>query len=94
MAATPEVRSWDGLFAARTRGGVGDGIAAVLAFLGIPEMISFAGGFPDPRTFPREQAATLLREFGQSLLERDELAALNLGHRGEESLLMRDRQAE
>jgi 2-aminoadipate transaminase len=63
MAATTEARSWERLFAARTRGEVGEGIAAVLAFLGRPDVISFAGGFPDPRTFPRERASELLAEF-------------------------------
>jgi 2-aminoadipate transaminase len=63
MATAREVRSWDELLAARTRGDVGEGIAAVLAFLGLPDMISFAGGFPDPLTFPRERAAALLGEF-------------------------------
>ena len=62
MAVTPGTRRWDELFAARTRG-VGDGIAAVLAFLGAPDLISFAGGFPDPVTFPRERASALLQEF-------------------------------
>jgi 2-aminoadipate transaminase len=63
MAVTPETRQWDELFAARTRGNVGEGIASILAFLGVPDLISFAGGFPDPLTFPRERAATLLAEF-------------------------------
>src|SRR6266540_2877549 len=63
MAVTPETRHWDRLFAARTRGDVGEGIAAVLAFLGRPDVISFAGGFPDPLTFPRERASALLAEF-------------------------------
>jgi 2-aminoadipate transaminase len=65
MAITPEAR-WDRLFAVRTRGDVGEGIAAVLAFLGMPDVISFAGGFPDPLTFPRERAAELLGEFAAS----------------------------
>ena len=30
----------------------------------MPDIISFAGGFPDPLTFPRERAAALLAEFG------------------------------
>ena len=64
MAVTPEAPSWERLFADRTRGDVGDGVAAVLAFLGVPDIISFAGGFPDPLTFPRERAAALLAEFG------------------------------
>jgi 2-aminoadipate transaminase len=41
---------------------VGDGIATVLAFLGMPGVISFAGGFPDPLTFPRERVASLVEE--------------------------------
>jgi 2-aminoadipate transaminase len=56
-------RGWEELLAARTRGGVGDAIADILALLAVPGLISFAGGFPDPRTFPRERAAELLAEF-------------------------------
>jgi 2-aminoadipate transaminase len=66
MAVTPETSRWDAHFAARTRGDVGEGIAFVLGFLGRPDLISFAGGFPDPLTFPRERAATLLAEFAES----------------------------
>jgi 2-aminoadipate transaminase len=66
MAVTPVSRRWDALFAQRTRGDVGDGIAAVLAFLGVPGLISFAGGFPDPLTFPRERASQLLAEFAEA----------------------------
>ena len=71
MATTPEVGRWDELVAARTRGEVGDGIASVLAFLGVPDLISFAGGFPDPETFPRERVSTLLQE----LVASDEATA-------------------
>ena len=63
MTVTPEMSRWDQLFARRTRAGVDDGIAAILAFLAVPDLISFAGGFPDPSTFPRERAAVLLDEF-------------------------------
>jgi 2-aminoadipate transaminase len=63
MTVTPEMSRWDQLFARRTRAGVDDGIAAILAFLAVPDLISFAGGFPDPSTFPRERAAVLLAEF-------------------------------
>ena len=66
MTTTPELGRWDALLAARTRGEVGDGIATVLAFLGIPELISFAGGFPDPETFPRERVSTLFQELAAS----------------------------
>ena len=62
MAVTPET-TWEQLFAVRTRGDVGGGIAAVLAILGQADVISFAGGFPDPGTFPRGRAAALLSEF-------------------------------
>ncbi|MBA3384163.1 MAG: PLP-dependent aminotransferase family protein, partial [Actinobacteria bacterium] len=63
MAVTPETRRWNDVFAARTGGDVGEGIAAILALLGLPDLISFAGGFPDPKTFPRERASALLAEF-------------------------------
>jgi 2-aminoadipate transaminase len=63
MAVTPEAARWEQFFAARTRGDVGEGIAAVLAFLGRTDVISFAGGFPDPRTFPRGRTSDLLGEF-------------------------------
>jgi 2-aminoadipate transaminase len=49
--------------AARAVGAAGDGIASVLAFLGMPDIVSFAGGFPDPETFPRKRVATLFEEF-------------------------------
>jgi 2-aminoadipate transaminase len=49
-------------FAERTRAGAGDGIAAILGLLGRTDLISFAGGFPDPRTFPAERVAELARE--------------------------------
>ena len=62
MVVTPDTRHWDELFAVRTHG-AGDGIAAILAFVGLPNLISFAGGFPDPLTFPRERASALLQEF-------------------------------
>ena len=63
MATARETRAWDELFATRAGGDVGDGIAAILGLLGIPDLISFAGGFPDPATFPRERASALLAEF-------------------------------
>jgi 2-aminoadipate transaminase len=63
VAVTPESARWDALYAARTRGDVGEGIAAVLGLLGVPGVISFAGGFPDPVTFARERVSALLAEF-------------------------------
>jgi 2-aminoadipate transaminase len=66
VAITPELRSWEELFAQRTRGDVGEGIAYILGFAGRSDLISFAGGLPDPLTFPRERAATLLAEFAET----------------------------
>ncbi|HET7130336.1 MAG TPA: PLP-dependent aminotransferase family protein [Gaiellaceae bacterium] len=66
MAVTPAPRAWDELFAARARGGVGEGIAEILGLLEVPGLISFAGGFPDPRTFPRGRASQLLAEFAET----------------------------
>jgi 2-aminoadipate transaminase len=63
MAVASDSARWEALAAERTRGDVGDGIASVLALLGRPDVISFAGGFPDPETFPRERVAALLQEF-------------------------------
>src|SRR5687767_7926450 len=59
MAVTPDAQR----FARRVGGDVGDGIAGILSLLGVPGLISFAGGFPDPSTFPRKRAASLLAEF-------------------------------
>lgn len=42
--------------------GAGGGIAAILGLLANPELISFAGGFPDPRTFPAGRVAQLAGE--------------------------------
>src|SRR3954451_9545197 len=53
-------------FAERTRAGAGDGIAAILGLLGNPDLISFAGGFPDPRTFPADRVAELVGELDAS----------------------------
>ena len=66
MALAFDSARWEALAAARARGDVGDGIASVLALLGRSDVISFAGGFPDPETFPRERAARLLQEFVES----------------------------
>ncbi len=66
MAVTPESRQWEQLFAQRTRGDAGDGIAVILGHLANPDLISLAGGFPDPETFPAEQAAAILRDLADA----------------------------
>jgi 2-aminoadipate transaminase len=63
VTVLPETGRWEALAATRTRGDVGEGIASVLALLGRPDVISFAGGFPDPETFPRARISSLLQEF-------------------------------
>src|SRR4051794_3982582 len=64
MAVT---HAWE--FAERTRAGAGDGIAAILGLLARPDLISFAGGFPDPRTFPAERVQQLVGELGPSAFQ-------------------------
>src|SRR5947209_8485951 len=56
-------------FAERTRAGAGDGIAAILGLLGNPDLISFAGGFPDPQTFPSGRVAELAGELDSSAFQ-------------------------
>src|SRR5581483_4884126 len=85
-------------FADRTRAGAGDGIAAILGLLGRPDLISFAGGFPDPRTFPAERVAELVRDLDASAFQyaptqglagtRDAIAGRLLDRRPGEGELM------
>jgi 2-aminoadipate transaminase len=63
VAVTSELGRWEAIVAARAQGAPDDGIASVLALLDVPGLISFAGGFPDPETFPRQRVAALFREF-------------------------------
>ena len=65
MAVEPTLRSWEELFAARTRGGAGEGLLQILAMAGAKDVISFAGGFPDPLTFPGRALAEILRELAE-----------------------------
>lgn len=66
MTLTPELGRWEALVAGRARDGTDDGIAFVLGLLGVQGLISFAGGFPDPATFPRERVSALFQEFATS----------------------------
>jgi 2-aminoadipate transaminase len=66
VAVEPEIRRWDALFAARTRGGAGEGLLEILALAGAQDVISFAGGFPDPSTFRGTAVAEILRELSES----------------------------
>jgi 2-aminoadipate transaminase len=51
-------------FARRTRSGVGDEIAAIMALSGATGIISLSGGFPDPATFPQEALAETFASIG------------------------------
>ena len=62
MAVVEGARRWSELFAARTRADVGGGILEILALAGDTTLIPFAGGFPDPQTFPTAEAAAFLEE--------------------------------
>jgi 2-aminoadipate transaminase len=62
VAVEPTLRSWEAIFAERTRGGAGEGLLQILAMAGAKDVISFAGGFPDPLTFPGAALAEILRE--------------------------------
>jgi 2-aminoadipate transaminase len=66
LTLTPELGRWEALVAGRARDGTDDGIAFVLGLLGVQGLISFAGGFPDPATFPRERVSALFHEFATS----------------------------
>jgi 2-aminoadipate transaminase len=66
MAAIEDTRRWADLFAARTQTGVGSGLLEILALAGNTELIPFAGGFPDPQTFPAGQTAAFLAELAQT----------------------------
>jgi 2-aminoadipate transaminase len=59
-----ELRDWTRLFAARTRGA--SAVAEVLALAGRTDVISFAGGLPDPATFPAEALAEIMRDLAAS----------------------------
>ena len=62
MSIADGVRSWGDLLAERARADVGAGLAEILALAGNTDLISFAGGFPDPKTFPSAVVADLMRE--------------------------------
>ena len=64
MAIDQELRRFDAAFAARTHG-VGDELLAILALAGAKDVISFAGGFPDPATFPGREIAEILAELAE-----------------------------
>src|ERR687892_247236 len=62
MAVEQELRRWDTVFAGRTRAGGGEGLIAILALAAAEDVISLAGGLPDPATFPGPAVAEILGE--------------------------------
>lgn len=54
MTMTKTRTDWTNRFAARTRSGGGEALAAILALSGRTDIISFSGGLPDPATLPGE----------------------------------------
>ncbi len=60
MTTTEERGAWTDLFATRASGDADDGLASILALSTATDLISFAGGFPDPATFPGPVLAEIL----------------------------------
>jgi 2-aminoadipate transaminase len=52
-----------------------DGLAEILAVLGAADVIGFAGGFPDPATFPGE----ILTELMRALVVSEDISAFQYG---------------
>jgi 2-aminoadipate transaminase len=67
---------WEALFAARTRVGHGDALAAVLGLANVTDIVSFAGGFPDPATFPVERFRELFEELDPTAFQYAPTAGL------------------
>jgi 2-aminoadipate transaminase len=64
--------SWRDLYARRARADVGGEIARITALAGRTDLISFAGGFPDPAAIEQDALSAVMREIGES----GDLAAL------------------
>jgi len=54
------------LLANRARAGVDDALIEILGLAAVPGIISFAGGFPAPETFPRAALSTIMSELVES----------------------------
>jgi len=93
-----ELDPWERLFAARTRAGHGDALVAVLALANVRDIVSFAGGFPDPATFPGEALAEIFRGLDSTAFQyaptmglpgvRDYIAGRLEARPGEDGLLV------
>ena len=68
MSETRTRTRWDEVFARRTKANAADGLTSILALANKTDLISFAGGFPDPSTFPGPELADHFERF---VRERD-----------------------
>ena len=59
MHASHQPIDWEQALARRTKANAGEGLSSILALGGRTDLISFAGGFPDPSTFPRADVAEI-----------------------------------
>lgn len=66
LAVEPELARWAERFAARARSGAGAELADILALAARSDIISFAGGVPDPATLPGAELAEILHELAAS----------------------------
>jgi 2-aminoadipate transaminase len=57
MSRSPTKPRWEEVFARRTTANAAEGLASILALANATDLISFAGGFPDPKTFPGPELA-------------------------------------
>lgn len=62
-------------FSERAKGLRASEVRELLKLLEVPDMISFAGGFPNPETFPAE----IIREIADDILKKDGAKALQYG---------------
>jgi len=72
MTAALEQHDWSARLARRAQALGGGEITAILALAGATDVITFSGGFPDPRTFPAE----ILSSIAAKLIAEDAAVAL------------------
>ena len=78
LVVEPDLLRWSERFAGRARGDSGGDLAEILSIAARTDIISFAGGIPDPVTFPRRELAEILRE----LAEAGDVTAFQYGPTG------------
>jgi len=78
LAVEPDLIGWAERFAGRARANVGAELAEILSIAARTDIISFAGGIPDPATFPGTELADILRD----LAEAGDVTAFQYGPTG------------